>query len=50
LRIGTPIQDWAIQRCGDNRSSGTSVPCTDPFGNKLCFVAADTLFTAGLLN
>jgi predicted enzyme related to lactoylglutathione lyase len=24
--------------------------CTDPFGNKLCFVAADTLFTAGLLN
>jgi predicted enzyme related to lactoylglutathione lyase len=24
--------------------------CKDPFGNKLCFVAADTLFTAGLLN
>jgi predicted enzyme related to lactoylglutathione lyase len=24
--------------------------CTDPFGNKLCFVAADTLFTGGLLN
>jgi hypothetical protein len=24
--------------------------CFDPFGNKLCFVAADTLFTAGLLN
>jgi predicted enzyme related to lactoylglutathione lyase len=24
--------------------------CTDPFGNKLCFVAADTLFTAGLLH
>jgi predicted enzyme related to lactoylglutathione lyase len=24
--------------------------CADPFGNKLCFVAADTLFTAGLLN
>jgi hypothetical protein len=23
---------------------------TDPFGNKLCFVAADTLFTVGLLN
>jgi predicted enzyme related to lactoylglutathione lyase len=23
--------------------------CTDRFGNKLCFVAADTLFTAGLL-
>jgi uncharacterized glyoxalase superfamily protein PhnB len=24
--------------------------CKDPFGNKLCFVAADTLVTAGLLN
>jgi predicted enzyme related to lactoylglutathione lyase len=24
--------------------------CKDPFGNKLCFVAAETLFTAGLLN
>jgi predicted enzyme related to lactoylglutathione lyase len=24
--------------------------CTDPFGNKLCFVPADTLFTGGLLN
>jgi predicted enzyme related to lactoylglutathione lyase len=24
--------------------------CTDPFGNKLCFVAADTLFTAQLLS
>jgi predicted enzyme related to lactoylglutathione lyase len=23
--------------------------CKDPFGNNLCFVAADTLFTAGLL-
>jgi predicted enzyme related to lactoylglutathione lyase len=23
--------------------------CNDPFGNKLCFVADDTLFTAGLI-
>jgi catechol 2,3-dioxygenase-like lactoylglutathione lyase family enzyme len=23
--------------------------CTDPFGNKLCFVADGTLFTAGLI-
>lgn len=26
-----------------------SVYCSDPFGNKLCFVADGTLFTAGLL-
>jgi predicted enzyme related to lactoylglutathione lyase len=24
--------------------------CKDPFGNKLCFVAANTLFTAGMLD
>ncbi len=23
--------------------------CSDPFGNKLCFVADGTLFTAGLI-
>jgi uncharacterized glyoxalase superfamily protein PhnB len=23
--------------------------CRDPFGNKLCFVDEDTLFTAGLI-
>jgi uncharacterized glyoxalase superfamily protein PhnB len=40
----------AITRAIETQPWGErSFYCTDPFGNKLCFVDSETLFTAGLI-